>query len=91
MGERVDRVALAYVPVDSDLAGVYVWSEPFDRSIADAAIDRREALTATAPADAVPTPTRLCPWCAHYRPGSTDVSVACPAGEETKANVVPNP
>ena len=80
-GEDVRHVALAFVPVDAtDLSGMYVWRAPFDKAIADAAVDRIERLRGRDPSTVEATPDRLCPWCSQYRPGSTDLRVGCPGG-----------
>lgn len=89
MGYPVRVVALAFVPLDGALADIFLWTAPLDTSIADAAIDRldrlRASLTPSTPlADVTAEPTRLCPWCSHYRPGSTDLSIGCPGSAPTK-------
>jgi len=82
-GEDVRTVALAWVPVDGELSGVYVWRAPFDQTVADEAIDRLVRLRGLPPEKARATPDRLCPWCSHYLPGSTDLTIGCP-GEVKK-------
>lgn len=82
-GYPVRVVALAFLPLDGELADAHVWTAPLDTAVADAAVDRldrlRVSLRPDLPMADVPAePTRLCPWCAHYRPGSTDLSIGCP-------------
>lgn len=81
-GEAVRSVALAFIPVDGELAGMYVWRSPFDVRIADAAVDRLDRLRGTAPERVKARPDELCPWCSHYLKGSTDLSVGCPGKTE---------
>jgi hypothetical protein len=73
-------VSLAYVPVNGETTDIHVWRARYDRAIADRAIDRTEALRGVAPADAKPTPSRLCPWCPWYQAGSVDPARSCPGG-----------
>jgi hypothetical protein len=78
-GEDVAQVALVFVPRDGkSLDQIWVWRAKFDSSIADAAIDRMEALRGKAAASVPASPDRLCGWCSHYLPGSTDLSIGCP-------------
>jgi hypothetical protein len=79
MGEDPRRVALLYVPLDGELSDLWAWTAPVDESIAVDAAERLERIATTAaPALTPPTPSRLCPWCDHYRPNSTDLTVGCP-------------
>jgi hypothetical protein len=78
VGEKVSWVSLAYLPVDGSLDDLYVWQQPYDRRVADEAIDRYEATAGSKPSATPANPSRLCPWCAYYRPGSRDLDVACP-------------
>jgi hypothetical protein len=77
-GESVDEVALAFVPVDSSLNDIYIWRTPFDPAVAEAAVARLEALNDKKPAEVTATPSPLCGWCDWHRPGSTNLSIACP-------------
>jgi len=77
-GEAVRTVALAFVPVDGQLSGLYVWRAPFEQRVADEAVDRIDRLRRTLPADAHHRVDRLCPWCHHYLAGSTDLAIGCP-------------
>lgn len=81
-GEDVRSVALAFVPVDGSLADLWVWRARFDQRIADDAIDRIERLAGKDPATVKHTPDRLCPWCSHFREGSTDLAAGCPGGSK---------
>lgn len=83
-GRRVDHVALVFVPRGGWLSGMYVWSAPYDESIALGALDRRnrvEAGIAYYNVAAQPenwqkfpaTPSKGCSWCPWYNP---DVATA---------------
>ncbi len=81
-GERVDSVAIVYVCLDGELLDLRAFQFPFDQSKADEAIDRyekiRSAALETGPGHVDANPTRLCPWCDHYRPGAVDFNTGCP-------------
>ncbi len=81
-GEKVDSVALAFLPTDGELTDLHLWTQPLRPEVADQAIDRYERVAAQARAygpDSLPhKPSRLCGWCANYRPGAHPSAVACP-------------
>lgn len=77
-GFDVQTVALAFLPYDGSLRQLYIWETTPDRTEADAAIDRLEGLRGKDPADVPPVPDRLCAYCAHYNPRSTDLNRSCP-------------
>ncbi|WP_159944063.1 MULTISPECIES: PD-(D/E)XK nuclease family protein [unclassified Nocardiopsis] len=77
-GEDPARVAIVYLPVDGRLSDLYVWATDVVPEVAEGAVARAQALAQVAPAEATPTPSRLCPWCDHYRAHAQDLSVACP-------------
>lgn len=83
-GDPVSRIAIVYLPLNGDLTDLWAWTAPFDRAMADQAIDEflevRAMAIADGPDTVKPNPTRLCPWCAHYLPTSTDTRRACPDG-----------
>lgn len=81
-GEMVRYVALCFVPIDDDLDEMWLWRAPFNPQVADEAIERLERLRGLAPDAVAPTPSRLCPWCNHHRPQSTDIARACPGVAE---------
>jgi hypothetical protein len=78
-GEDVERVGLVYLPPDSTLDQMQVWTRPLDMAVADEAIDRivRIGTDGRPPAEVPATASRLCGWCPYYRPTSTDLNVAC--------------
>ena len=67
-GESPERVALVFLPVDGKLTDVHAWVAPYDRSIANQAIDRYEGLRAAPLEAAAPSPSRLCEWCDYHQP-----------------------
>lgn len=78
-GHEVTHVALLYVPRDGKrLDDMWPWRERFDRTAADTAVDRVDALRGKDPATVAAAPDRLCGWCSHYLPGSTDLAIGCP-------------
>lgn len=94
-GQPPARVAVVFVGRHHELM-VHVWSEPYDRTVAEAALARLDRIRArlmdldpeTTPANwaRIPTPEkpncRFCPW---LKPGSTDLATGCP-GAAPSAN-----
>lgn len=81
LGYKVRHVALAFVPRDGkELSQMWFWRTRYDRAVADKAIDRLEALRGKDPGSVPASPDRLCGWCAHFKPGSTNLTVGCPGG-----------
>lgn len=94
-GHPPARVAVVFVGRHHELM-VHVWSEPYDRTVADAALARldriRAQLMALDPESnparwaEIPTPEkpncRFCPW---LKPGSTDLSQGCPGAVSANA------
>lgn len=89
-GRPVKRVALIFFPRAGYLQGTFVWSAPYDESIALAALDRVNKVAAgliyynieDVPDnwEKVPaTPSKSCSWCAWYRPEAESASdTGCP-------------
>lgn len=77
-GEHPARSAIVYLPVDGRLSDLYVWAGEIVPAIAEDAIERAQALARVEPSEAAANPSRLCPWCDHYRAQAQDLSVACP-------------
>jgi hypothetical protein len=84
LGERVDKVAVCFLPVDGQLSDLWAWISPYDVRIADDAIERLERLRGVRPEDATPTPSRLCGWCDNFLPNSTNIAAGCPGMTEGK-------
>lgn len=85
-GEDVTHVAVVFVPIDINhdegLDKIWVWLAPFDRAIADDAVQRLDRLAGKRPSEVAAKPDRLCPWCAHYDPNSTDLNAGCPGNSK---------
>jgi hypothetical protein len=88
LGLPVHEVALAFYPRGGLLSGLYVWSEPYDPAIAQAALDRYDRIVEAAVAlDVEHHPQRYrdlprvaghrCTYCPWLRPGD-DTGHACP-------------
>jgi hypothetical protein len=78
LGYRVDEAALFYLPLDGPLSHAWAWTTAPDRAIADAAIERGQALLDVNPYAAVATPGRECGYCDQYNPRATDLRLGCP-------------
>lgn len=91
-GFNVRSVTLLYVPTDGTLADAFAVTAPFDRAVADNAIDRLEEIQnlvadGERPEDFDAHPTPLCAWCSFYRPNVAPDSRGCPGGTSTEADV----
>ncbi|MEU3162920.1 hypothetical protein [Streptosporangium sp. NPDC006930] len=92
-GEVVNDVAIVFLPRGGRIDGLHVWSEPYDRSIALAALERMDnVLTALSALDPpnnpdawglFPATESYCTFCDYFLPGSTDLNKGCP-GTSTK-------
>jgi hypothetical protein len=95
-GVRVDRVAIAAYPRSGWLNGLHVWSEPYDPTVAEAALDRHSGLVALGAAldlDAhpdrwahIPTADAAgCAWCPFWRGGNAPADGSgCPGPTPTE-------
>lgn len=83
LGLDVRQVAVAFLPYDGPLSGLWTWQAEPDRSIADTAIERVAKLREITPEDAQAIPSRACSYCPYYSPRSTDVRFGCPAKKGT--------
>lgn len=87
-GERVEHVAIVFLPRGGRIDGLHVWTEPYDHRIAIEAIKRVDTIRslllhadpeANPAAWALfPTADAHCTYCPMFLPGSTDLSVGCP-------------
>lgn len=82
-GEDVRKLAIVFIPIDGTLDQIWSFTATPDRTIADRAVARVDALRGKDPADVPARPDRLCGWCAAYSPTSTNLSIACPGKKET--------
>lgn len=92
-GLAVDTVSLACFPRGGFLDGLHVWTEPYDRAVAEAALDRLGKLTTAAYVlhlDEADTPLWSliphqpgtgCAWCPMWRPGRPADIGGCPGPE----------
>lgn len=91
-GETPQRVAICFLPRYHVLEP-FVWTEPYDRQIALSGLERldaiRNAVIAVDPEANPPmwegfpaSPDAKCGWCPYFRPGSSDLSLACPGNPE---------
>jgi hypothetical protein len=94
-GEAPDRVVVAFVARYHQLK-VHVWSEPYDRTVAEAALARLDRIRDRAQVleldlhpdrwDQIPIPVKPnCRFCPFLKPGSTDLSTGCPGGQRANA------
>jgi hypothetical protein len=80
-----NHVGILFMPSNGELADSYYWTEPFDESIAIAALERASAIALTVrllgAAEVLPqleTANDHCTWCSWFKPGTTDLARACP-------------
>lgn len=95
LGLEVKTVAIYFLPAAGELGDGYYWSEPYNRAIADQAMDRAnrldQALRALGPAlvmPSLPTAPDHCEHCPWWVPKTTDLARACPgdAGMEIRTD-----
>lgn len=83
-GAEVDHVAILFLPRDGDLHSAYLWTEPYNWTVADAALDRLSMIKHNAEKygdavlDKLPTASAYCRTCPFLRVGSTNLSQGCP-------------
>jgi len=94
-GLPVDYVMVVFLPRNGELAETYVWWEPYDESVATAALERATgialatqalgtgALTHLATADA------FCHLCPYFLARSTDLTAGCPGDASRPQRVDP--
>lgn len=81
-GFTVRNVAIVFFTRDGEWLDKHVWSEPYDESIALAALERANTIATDLadgmPMDAFATGDAYCNFCPWYRKNATQISVACP-------------
>lgn len=88
-GLPIKRVALAFYPRAGWLTGLHIWSEPYDETVADEALDRMHnliAVTCDLQVEDHPdryqlipaTPGHGCTWCPFWRGGGPADGTGCP-------------
>jgi len=86
-GYDIRDVAIVFLPRGGSLRNMYIWSEPFDVSIAQRGIEKLRVARYVVDNTGVDALSLLnateshCHFCPFYLPGSTDVSVGCPGGD----------
>ncbi len=93
-GEQPRDVVIVFLPRGGRIDGLYAWSEPFDTSIAVAALKRYQATrTALWTLDPEASPERWamfptaeshCTYCPFHLPMSADLSKGCPGHRTTR-------
>lgn len=82
LGWNVKEICTVFVPRDGNTEDVIALVRPFDRSIADEAIDKIDAIRGLDPATVDPSPGVDCIQCQFYNPGYTgDLSIYCPGSD----------
>lgn len=84
-GYDVKEVMNVYLPRSNFLSKTHVWCEPFDESVADAALARVGAIKRVVDSGLSPErlPAGQCSiWCAFYRPGVPLSATGCPGHGE---------
>lgn len=81
-GYDVKSVAIVGLPRSSFLRNMHIWSEPFDESIADAALSRvaliERGVKGGIQPERFPTSGGHCQFCHHFRKGLPADSTGCP-------------
>jgi hypothetical protein len=97
-GHDVRHVAMVCLPQSGYLGGHYTWSQPYDETVAVAALRRLNDLTLSAAALDVEThpdrlvhipalPSHACVFCPWFTPSSADLGLGCPG--DTTPNAAP--
>lgn len=83
-GYQVHTVAVVFLPRDGELSQAWMWSEPYNETVATAALARANAVAMLNRALGDNTPAVLntadayCRFCPFYSPGSTNLTKGCP-------------
>ncbi|WP_433252925.1 hypothetical protein ACQPYK_08675 [Streptosporangium sp. CA-135522] len=90
-GYPVEHVAIYFLPRDQEWKQRYLWSEPYDRSVAEAALSRADGISKLVAAlgpDAFSMLKRRESWCgscAYRLPGSKNLAEGCPGDPDAIA------
>lgn len=83
-GMTVRSVGIVFLTRDGELRDTYAWHEPYDETVAVAALERAEAVATIvaglgpAAFEQLPTADAFCNHCPWYRPNAADLSTSCP-------------
>ena len=95
-GFDVKHVAICYWSRTGALKDAQYWTEPYDEAIAEAALQRIDALkiiTANGVDSLaeIPTADGFCLYCPYFSPANTDIAQACPGHVIPKVSAQPAP
>lgn len=79
-GHDVANVAIVFIPRSGFTSSIWVWSEPYNETIPEQALQRYEAIKLLAETDGpatLPTAPGPCDWCNWHDPQNTDPSRSC--------------
>ena len=79
-GHPVANVAIVFIPRAGFTSSIHVWTEPYDETIPEAALQRYEAIKLLAETDGpatLPTAPGPCDWCNWHDPQTPDQDRAC--------------
>jgi hypothetical protein len=93
-GEHPEHVAITFLPRGGRIDGLHVWTAPYDRSVALAALERLTNVTGVLMGlepdkdpgawQYFPATESYCTYCPFFLPGSTDLSKGCPGAPTDK-------
>ena len=94
-GFDVRHVAICHWSRTGMLKDAQYWTEPYDEAIAEAALQRLDAIKVmitpgVSSLPMIPTGDGFCIYCPHYSPANTDIEQACP-GHVAKVSAQPAP
>ena len=79
-GHDVANVAIVFIPRSGFTSSIHVWSEPYDETVPEQALQRYEAIKLLAETDGpatLPTAPGPCDWCNWHDTQTPDPSRAC--------------
>lgn len=94
-GQRVERVAVMFLPRDGALREAHYWSEPYDEAVALEALQRAEGIVQATRAlgpralDILPTADAWCRMCPYFKARSEDLTQGCPGDPATQRTPTP--
>jgi len=93
-GEHPETVAIVFLPRGGRIDSLHVWAQPYDHTVAVAALKRYQAVQdfhhtvdpETHPDRwaLLPTADAYCTYCPWFAPGSSDLSQGCPGHQPFK-------